>query len=1234
MFFSRAIQVAVAACLLSLPCIQRIEAQTGKGAAIEISSGHSSSIRNLAFAPDGSWFATSSSHEIKLWDVATGRLLRTLVGHSDDVLSLDVSSDGRLLASTSSDRTVKIWNTETGEQLRSRTRSLRGSVHLDMATQTLILRDARTAITLFDEVIARWDVRSGTELKAFEIQNIVRQPDRRPRGSTAAQMALSPDEKFIVVGFHRETKLDADSEADAQIVIWDTQSGRLVSKIAAHQDDIKSVAVSPNGEWIASLSMSGPGRPYTWQVKLWEFKTGRLLRTFGGVDEDEYVPRVAFSADSRWLSYAPGAQLVRIWNARTGEPQPTIQLDRADGRLHGAFAFSPKPGLAAAGSGKAVRLLDPASGQLVRIVPENSSSTDHVYVAATPDNRWVKQGPAGLAIWNSSSGQPDDVFQSYNGDRAIPVSWRSTGSANTISINERGHWTLPALVRSDAGYAVGWWDINESRLLPSLYRSTVADESVSDLMGAPDGSFIVMRNGVFSSAPPDQKKRALEIKLIQTGNGKVTAICEADALLYEPQLSPDRKTIAIRGSARGKKQVRFCDVATGRKLREVTVHEMHGFSFAVDGRSVFVDGWNEKVEGELKRIDIASGRMLWKSRHPSGEFNYHVVASPNGKWVATAPYRNTATVWDAASGIRLKNLEGNAGIIKSLAFSPDSRRLAIGNSNGTSTIWSPDSGELLATTVQGKSGEWLTITPEGFFVASENGAGLLHVVQGMRTTAIDQVYQSLYRPDLVREKLAGDPRRLVRQAAASLDLSKVIASGNAPEVSLSLPGRALGPVSVDARTVTAAAEISDRGGGIGRIEWRVNGVTAGIDNASAAVAGQPLRLTREVALDQGVNEIAVVAYNGANLIASVPSRVSITMVQPPPVPGPPSTPGAGPVPAPAVAARPRLFVLAAGVNDYAERRIKLSYAVPDARAVASGFEKAAGRLYESVVVKLITDAEVTGGQLDRAFAEMAGQMQASDVFILYLAGHGKTVDGRYYFIPQDLVVNGEMSGSNVETAVRTKGIAQEQLQRWFASIPARKSVILFDTCDSGTLTGDAAETQQLERGAANDRLARATGRSIITASGGSEEALEGYRGHGLFTYQMLDALYQADGDNNGTVEVTELAAYVYAQVTELSLKIFKQRQAPQMKITSNYALAVQTRVLQGEGVPMAQAKPAYQVAQAASLQIMPGSGATVVRSLAANTPITIIESRNGWSLVASEGRPLGYVATRDLAPAR
>ena len=72
------------------------------------------------------------------------------------------------------------------------------------------------------------------------------------------------------------------------------------------------------------------------------------------------------------------------------------------------------------------------------------------------------------------------------------------------------------------------------------------------------------------------------------------------------------------------------------------------------------------------------------------------------------------------------------------------------------------------------------MTPEGFFDASPNGSRYLTVVRGLDVYSIDQFYDRLYRPDLVREKMAGDPQGKVKDAATKLDLSKAIASGAAP----------------------------------------------------------------------------------------------------------------------------------------------------------------------------------------------------------------------------------------------------------------------------------------------------------------------------------------------------------------------------------------------------------------------------------------------------------------------
>jgi Tol biopolymer transport system component len=81
-------------------------------------SGHHDAILDLAFSPDGTRLATAGYDRlIKLWDVATGKELRTLRDHSDSVYGVAFSPDGRLLASGGADRAVKVWDPATGVRL-------------------------------------------------------------------------------------------------------------------------------------------------------------------------------------------------------------------------------------------------------------------------------------------------------------------------------------------------------------------------------------------------------------------------------------------------------------------------------------------------------------------------------------------------------------------------------------------------------------------------------------------------------------------------------------------------------------------------------------------------------------------------------------------------------------------------------------------------------------------------------------------------------------------------------------------------------------------------------------------------------------------------------------------------------------------------------------------------------------------------------------------------------------
>ncbi|MCC5650628.1 hypothetical protein LC609_12420 [Nostoc sp. XA013] len=90
------------------------------GKAIKTLTGHSNTVISVGFSPDGKTLASGSGdNTIKLWDVTTGKAIKTLTGHSSPVYSVGFSPDGKTLASGSGDKTVILWDLDFDNLLLS-----------------------------------------------------------------------------------------------------------------------------------------------------------------------------------------------------------------------------------------------------------------------------------------------------------------------------------------------------------------------------------------------------------------------------------------------------------------------------------------------------------------------------------------------------------------------------------------------------------------------------------------------------------------------------------------------------------------------------------------------------------------------------------------------------------------------------------------------------------------------------------------------------------------------------------------------------------------------------------------------------------------------------------------------------------------------------------------------------------------------------------------------------------
>ncbi len=147
-----------------------------------LQTGHTRSANAVAFGPDNRWLASGGKDNvIKIWDLATGNVLRTLYGHTSNVNALAVSPDGKLLASGSgdindkrdlwsftqggvvggaADNTVRIWNVQTGRELKV----LRG--HELPVGAIAFSNDGKSLTSASGDSVKVWDVAAGNELRS------------------------------------------------------------------------------------------------------------------------------------------------------------------------------------------------------------------------------------------------------------------------------------------------------------------------------------------------------------------------------------------------------------------------------------------------------------------------------------------------------------------------------------------------------------------------------------------------------------------------------------------------------------------------------------------------------------------------------------------------------------------------------------------------------------------------------------------------------------------------------------------------------------------------------------------------------------------------------------------------------------------------------------------------------------------------------------------------------------
>ncbi|HAT14234.1 MAG TPA: serine/threonine protein kinase [Microcoleaceae bacterium UBA11344] len=255
--------------------IQIWDLATGKS--IRTFEGDSSTIWSVAFDSNGTRLATGTGFwRVMLWDLKTGQSMSSL-DHAASVWSVAISHDGQLIASGSGDKTTKIWDAVNGRLIHNL------PDHTDFVYSVAFSPDDKTLVSASkDNKITIVDVATGRLLKTID-----------GHADQVRSVAISPDGQTLVSGSY-----------DESIKIWHLETGELIRSLKGHSDDIVSVAISPDGKFIASGSKDKT-------IKIWDLATGELLNTLTGHLDQVYV--VTFSPDGKTIASGSKDNSIRLW---------------------------------------------------------------------------------------------------------------------------------------------------------------------------------------------------------------------------------------------------------------------------------------------------------------------------------------------------------------------------------------------------------------------------------------------------------------------------------------------------------------------------------------------------------------------------------------------------------------------------------------------------------------------------------------------------------------------------------------------------------------------------------------------------------------------------------------------------------------------------------------------------------------------------------------------------------
>ena len=548
------------------------------------------STANVDWSPDGrlvltggSWAGVGQTDAL-LWDPSTGRLIRTLSGHTADIDSVAFNHDGSRAVTTSADpddRTF-VWDTKTGEallRLPGLGGVMRGAYFSPDGDRLALVDDAGGGrlrivdVASGDDIFLRgsrghswcWPMFSpdGTRIAVGGCGNdqgaILDATTGRPLFEIGAENEVVESLVFSPDG----TTLTGRTGGQIQTV-WDAMTGRKLFNLNRHGGGVTGYAFSPDGTMIATGGNDGTAR-------VWDAATGQELLVLAG--HSGLVGLVDFSPDGNRLMTGGGDGTARIWDiTSTGgaewwsvaEPYlNTVEFDQDGSRL-------------LAGGAEGGWLMRAARGE--RLVPLPNLGSPWVDADVSPDGSSVVfSNDSGAYLVNASTGE---VILPLREDGYIPsVEFSPDGSVIATGVA----WQEP-----DRGKVV-LWDSETGRRISAFGRPLGPDDLMEGVAFSPDGALVA---GIGTSG---------RLGVWEVASGREVLDIQAHrALASDIDFSPGGRSIATAGGD----GAAVWSLATGEPLAAMDAGNVRAVAYSPDGDRLATAG-----DDTTTRVwDVATGK--------------------------------------------------------------------------------------------------------------------------------------------------------------------------------------------------------------------------------------------------------------------------------------------------------------------------------------------------------------------------------------------------------------------------------------------------------------------------------------------------------------------------------------------------------------------------------------------------------------------------------------------------